>query len=63
MLLIDKYAYFNRLKHVHPLEKMIFALSLLLFSLAVRDTTVSLITFTVMSAFIIFGQKSQSLII
>ncbi|MEK4536139.1 cobalt ECF transporter T component CbiQ [Peribacillus sp. FSL K6-1552] len=57
MLLIDKYAYFNRLKHVHPLEKMIFALSLLLFSLAVRDTTVSLITFTVMSAFIIFGAK------
>jgi cobalt/nickel transport system permease protein len=57
MLLIDKYAYFNGLKNVHPLEKMVFALSLLLFSLTVRDMTVSLITFTVMSALIIFGAK------
>ncbi|WP_141994319.1 cobalt ECF transporter T component CbiQ [Bacillus sp. B4EP4a] len=57
MLLIDKYAYFNGLKDVHPLEKMVFALSLLLFSLTVRDMTVSLITFTVMSALIIFGAK------
>lgn len=57
MLLIDKYAYFNGLKNVHPLEKMVFALSLLLFSLTVRDMIVSLITFTVMSALIIFGAK------
>lgn len=57
MLLIDKYAYFNGLKNVHPLEKMVFALSLLLFSLTVRDVTVSLITFTVMSALIIFAAK------
>ncbi|MDQ0216927.1 cobalt ECF transporter T component CbiQ [Peribacillus cavernae] len=57
MLLIDKYAYFNRLKNAHPLEKMILALSLLLFSLAVKDVFVSLITFTLMSAFIIFGAK------
>ncbi|TDL91892.1 cobalt ECF transporter T component CbiQ [Vibrio vulnificus] len=57
MLLIDKYAYFNGLKDVHPLEKMVFALSLLLFSLTVRDMTVSLITFTVMSALIIFAAK------
>ncbi len=39
------------------MEKMVFALSLLLFSLTVRDMTVSLITFTVMSALIIFGAK------
>ncbi|MFF2856295.1 MULTISPECIES: cobalt ECF transporter T component CbiQ [unclassified Peribacillus] len=57
MLLIDKYAYFNGLKDVHPLEKMVFAISLLLFSLTVRDMTVSLITFTVMSALIIFAAK------
>ncbi|WHY58951.1 cobalt ECF transporter T component CbiQ [Peribacillus simplex] len=57
MLLIDKYAYFNGLKDVHPLEKMVFALSLLLFSLTVRDMTVSLITFMVMSALIIFAAK------
>ncbi|WP_285856402.1 cobalt ECF transporter T component CbiQ [Peribacillus frigoritolerans] len=57
MLLIDKYAYFNGLKDVHPLEKMVFALSLLLFSLTVRDMAISLITFTVMSALIIFVAK------
>ncbi|MGM0888009.1 MAG: cobalt ECF transporter T component CbiQ [Bacillota bacterium] len=57
MLLIDKYAYFNGLKDVHPLEKMVFALSLLLFSLTVRDMAVSLITFTVMSALITFAAK------
>ncbi|MFS0887234.1 cobalt ECF transporter T component CbiQ [Peribacillus frigoritolerans] len=57
MLLIDKYAYFNGLKDVHPLEKMVFALSLLLFSLTVRDMAVSLITFTVMSSLIIFAAK------
>jgi len=57
MLLIDKYAYFNRLKHIHPVEKMTFALCLLLFALTVKDTVVSLITFAVMSAFIILGAK------
>ncbi|MGE7760542.1 cobalt ECF transporter T component CbiQ [Peribacillus sp. NPDC097895] len=57
MLLIDKYAYFNGLKDVHPVEKMIFSLSLLLFSLTVRDMKVSLITFTVMSALIIFAAR------
>ncbi|MBO0997613.1 cobalt ECF transporter T component CbiQ [Bacillus sp. SD075] len=57
MLLIDKYAYFNGLKDVHPLEKMVFAITLLLFSLTVRDMAVSLITFTVMSALIIFAAK------
>lgn len=39
------------------MEKMVFALSLLLFSLTVRDMAVSLITFTVMSALIIFVAK------
>ncbi|MCY9138931.1 cobalt ECF transporter T component CbiQ [Peribacillus frigoritolerans] len=36
---------------------MVFALSLLLFSLTVRDMAVSLITFTVMSTLIIFAAK------
>lgn len=39
------------------MEKMVFALSLLLFSLTVRDMAVSLITFTVMSTLIIFAAK------
>ena len=57
MLLIDKYAYMNRLASVHPLEKMTFSLGLLLLSLIIRDEQVSLITFIVMSAFIIIGAK------
>ncbi|WP_318509023.1 cobalt ECF transporter T component CbiQ [Bacillus sp. T3] len=57
MLLIDKYAYINRLKQVHPLEKTILSLSLLLFSLLVRDILVALITFIVMSSLIIFAAK------
>lgn len=57
MLLIDKYAYINRLKHIHPVEKMTIALLLLLFTLLVKDRLISLIIFTVMSAFIIFAAK------
>ena len=57
MLLIDKYAYINRLKDIHPVEKMTIALFLLLFTLLVKDKMVSLITFTMMSAFTIFAAK------
>lgn len=57
MLLIDKYAYMNKLASVHPLEKMTFSLGLLLLSLIMRDEQISLITFLVMSAFIILGAK------
>ncbi len=45
MLLIDKYAYLNKLASVHPLEKMIFSLGLLLITLIMRDERLSLITF------------------
>lgn len=54
MLLIDKYAYFNKLKHVHPVEKLTFSISLLLFSLIVKKVLISLIIFIVMSAFTLF---------
>lgn len=57
MLLIDKYAYMNKLASVHPLEKMALSLGLLLLSLIMRDERISLITFLVMSAFIIFVAK------
>lgn len=57
MLLIDKYAYFNRLKDVHPLEKMTFSMMMLIFSLMVQNIVVSLITFIVMSSFILFAAK------
>ena len=57
MLLIDKYAYINRLKPIHPLEKMAITLFLLLFTLLVKDKLTSLITFMVMSALTIFVAK------
>ncbi|MEB2282073.1 cobalt ECF transporter T component CbiQ [Lysinibacillus xylanilyticus] len=57
MLLIDKYAYLNKLASVHPLEKMTLSLGLLILSLIMRDERISLITFFVMSAFIILGAK------
>ncbi|MEK5232371.1 cobalt ECF transporter T component CbiQ [Lysinibacillus sp. FSL K6-0232] len=57
MLFIDKYAYLNKLALVHPLEKMTFSLGLLLLSLLFKDEQLSLITFFVMSAFIIVGAK------
>ena len=57
MLLIDKYAYMNKLASVHPLEKMTLSLGLLILSLIMRDERISLITFIVMSAFIILSAK------
>lgn len=57
MLLIDKFAYFNQLKHVHPIEKLTLSISLLLFSLTVRDMGVSFLTFIIMSSLTIFGAK------
>ena len=57
MLLIDKYAYINRLKTIHPVEKITLALFLLLFTLLVKDKIVSLIIFSLMSTFTIFAAK------
>jgi cobalt/nickel transport system permease protein len=57
MLLIDKYAYFNKLKDVHPVEKVLLSFYLLLFALVVKDSLVSLVTFIVMSAFIVLAAK------
>ncbi len=57
MLLIDKYAYMNRLKSVHPAEKMLLSIFLLFFTLAVKETIVSLIIFIVMSSLTIFAAK------
>ncbi|MBE3569633.1 MAG: cobalt ECF transporter T component CbiQ [Bacillales bacterium] len=51
MLLIDKYAYFNKLKNVHPVEKITLSLCLLLFSLIVKSPLISLIVFILMSTF------------
>jgi cobalt/nickel transport system permease protein len=57
MLQIDKYAYINKLKDVHPVEKVLLSFYLLLFALVVKDSLVSLVTFIVMSAFIVLAAK------
>lgn len=57
MLLIDQYAYINRLSKTHPIEKIVLTFFLLLFSLTVKDVLVSLITFLAMSSLTIFVAK------
>lgn len=57
MLLIDQYAYINRLAKTHPIEKIVLSFFLLFFALLVKDTLTSLITFLVMSALTIFAAK------
>src|SRR3712207_9439472 len=37
MLLIDKYAYTNRLKDLNPMTKFLFSLSILIFSLSNKN--------------------------
>ncbi|WNF31600.1 cobalt ECF transporter T component CbiQ [Aeribacillus composti] len=53
MLLIDKYAYFNGLRNVHPVEKITLSLCLLLFILIAKAPLVSLFAFIVLSTFIV----------
>ncbi|MGG0655823.1 cobalt ECF transporter T component CbiQ [Rummeliibacillus pycnus] len=57
MLLIDQYAYINRLAKTHPVEKIVLALFLLLFSLTVKDALISLITFFLMSSLTVLVAK------
>lgn len=57
MLLIDKFAYINRLKKIHPAEKMFLSFFLLVFTITVKDLMVSIITFIVMSSLTIFAAK------
>lgn len=57
MIPIDQYAYVNRLAMVHPLEKMAFSVVFLLFAITTKDVLISLITFFVMSVFILIAAK------
>ena len=42
MLKIDDYAYTNALKHVHPAEKVGFALAFLLFTIMTKNLIIAL---------------------
>lgn len=57
MLLIDQFAYINRLHAIHPLEKMTLSMLLLLFSIFVRDEITALVIFIIMSILIVFIAK------
>ncbi|TWI59004.1 cobalt/nickel transport system permease protein [Halalkalibacter nanhaiisediminis] len=57
MLQIDKYAIMNGWHHIHPLEKIIFSFSFLLFTILTKSIIIALITFFVMSVSILYGAK------
>ncbi|KON90053.1 hypothetical protein AF332_26760 [Sporosarcina globispora] len=54
MIKIDYYAYTSGLKDVHPVEKVSFALTFLLFTIITKNIWVAGFTFTVMSIGVIF---------
>ena len=57
MLKIDDYAYTNALKHVHPAEKVGFALAFLLFTIMTKILIIAFITFIVMSICLVLVAK------
>ncbi|WP_299091629.1 cobalt ECF transporter T component CbiQ [uncultured Metabacillus sp.] len=57
MLKIDDYAYSNRLKHVHPAEKVGFVMTFLMFTIITKNVVIAMITFSVMSLSIVFAAK------
>ena len=49
MMIIDRYAYFNKLKNVHPLEKFLFSILTLLICVIANSIAVSVITIIIMA--------------
>jgi cobalt/nickel transport system permease protein len=54
MIYIDKYAYFNNMKNIHPLEKFIFAISTLIIVLSANSIIISISVFLLVSLIILF---------
>jgi cobalt/nickel transport system permease protein len=57
MVYIDKYAYFNDLRNVHPIEKFCFAISTLIIVLASNSITISISAFLLTSFLVLFKAK------
>lgn len=57
MIYLDKYAYFNNLKNVHPIEKFIFAILTLIIVLSSNSITLSIIVFLLITLIIILKAK------
>jgi len=57
MIYIDKYAYFNALKDVHPAEKFAFAILTMLITVSSDSLIVPVAAFLCMSGAILFGAR------
>lgn len=57
MLQIDQYAYTNAFRNVHPVEKAVFVILFLMFSLLTKKVSVAIFTFILMSVAIVIGAK------
>lgn len=53
MILIDRYAYTNRLKNLNPMAKFIFAIGMLIFSLNIKDYRINLAVFVFLFVLIV----------
>lgn len=49
MILTDRYAYCNKIKHVHPFEKLIFTILTLMICVSINSPVVSITTIILMS--------------
>lgn len=54
MLYIDQFVYSNRMRHAHPVEKVLFAVVTLVVGLIFREPVVSLSVVVIMLGFLIF---------
>lgn len=57
MLIIDKYAYTNRLTNFNPMAKFIFAIGALVIAVAIDNLYINLLIFLLMMFFTIFAAK------
>lgn len=57
MIYLDKYAYFNNIKDIHPFEKFIFVILTLIIVLSSNSLVLSIIVFSLISLIIFFIAK------
>ena len=57
MIYIDKYAYFNQLKDVHPVEKFAFSITTLIITIASNSVIIPILTFVTMAIAILYAAR------
>lgn len=55
MTLIDHYAYSNRFSRIHPAEKIVLTLCMMIFSLLAREAAISITVFVISGGMILFA--------